>query len=64
MNLKEKIWLFIVVAVLLASAWFFRWEVTSVAGGEGGGRAYMLNRWTGAIYFLRHEDMREVKLEK
>lgn len=60
MNTKEKLWLAVLVAVLLAAAWFFRWEVTSVAGGEGGGRAYMLNRWTGTVYFMNNYQRAEV----
>ncbi len=64
MNRFERAVLAIIVAVLLAGGWFFRWEVVPVSSGDNAARAYMLNRWTGAIYFLRHEEMREVKLEK
>lgn len=64
MNAKDKAILAIIVAVLLAGAWFFRWEVTSVAGGEGGGRAYMLNRWTGTLYFMSGYQRAEVEIVK
>lgn len=60
MSRFDRAVLAIVVAVLLAGGWFFRWEVTSVAGGDGGGRAYMLNRWTGALYYLSNYQRSEV----
>ena len=64
MSRFERAMLAIVVAFLLAGGWFFRWEVTSVAGGDGGGRAYMLNRWTGMLYFLNGYQRAEVETIK
>lgn len=60
----QKAVLAVAVTVLVAMGWFFRWEITSVAGGEGAGRAYMLNRWTGAVYFVNGYRMSEVEIVK
>lgn len=64
MSRFERAVLAIVVAVLLAGGWFFRWEVTPISGVEGAARAYMLNRWTGTIYILWNEERLDVKLSK
>ena len=61
MNKFERTVLAIVVTVLLAGGWFFRWEVIPTTGAEGPVRAYMLNRWTGTIYILWNEELMDVK---
>lgn len=64
MNYFERTVLAIVVVVLLAGGWFFRWEVTPITGVEGFARAYMLNRWTGTIYLLWGDERLDVKPSK
>lgn len=64
MNKFERTVLAIVVTVLLAGAWFFRWAVTPINHGDSMGGAYMLNRWTGALYYVRFDEQTEVKLIK
>lgn len=64
MNIKEKIALTLVITVLLAGAWFFRWEPIPISNHEGPARAYMLNRWTGTIYILWNDERAEVKASK
>ena len=46
--------------VLIALAWAFRWEITPITNGEGMGSAYMLNRWTGSMYYVRIDERVEV----
>ena len=42
--------------VLIALAWACRWEVTPITNGEGMGSAYMLNRWTGSMYYVKIDE--------
>ena len=64
MSQFERAMLAIVVVVLLAGAWAFRWEVTPINHGDGLGGAYMVNRWTGSVYFVRGWERSEVKSSK
>lgn len=43
------------IAILLALAWWFRWDVQPAQRSEGGA-AYIVDRITGAVYFARQED--------
>lgn len=52
------------VAVAIAFGWATRWDITPIPNGDGPGRAYLLNRWTGAIYILNGADQYEVSKEK
>jgi len=51
----------IALVALVALAWAFRWDVTPLHGGDSSGGAYMVNRWTGTVYFVRGFYMTEVK---
>ena len=42
--------------VVIAVAWAWRWEVTSITDGAGMGSAYMLNRWTGSMYYVKIDE--------
>jgi hypothetical protein len=54
----------LVVVVLVAMAWMFRWEVTPAAGGaSNSSTVYLLNRWTGSLYWVNANEKYEVKLE-
>lgn len=48
------------VAATILVAWFFRWDITPVARGDGLGVAYMVNRWTGSVYMLHGVNRIEV----
>lgn len=50
----------IAVVALVTLAWAFRWDVTPLNGGDSRGGAYMLNRWTGTVYFVFGVNSREV----
>lgn len=54
-------WAALAIALLLALAWFFRWEF--VGGERGGQLVYMLDRWTGRLYVLSGETRQLVKDE-
>ena len=49
------------ILALIALGWAFRWEITPLPGNS---KAYLLNRWTGEIYFLDQDEMLPVKLTK
>lgn len=59
-----KIYALILVSALLALAWVFRWDITPIDGGESSGRAYLLNRLTGTIYYLDKDEKYEVNHAK
>ena len=48
---KDK-WFYLAIAVVVITAWFFRWEITSNSGVEGNSALvfYKLNRITGSTY--------------
>lgn len=48
------------VAILLG-AWFFRWSVVPVPRSEGAPAAYMVDRLTGEVSYLRLNEKFEVK---
>lgn len=53
-----------VAVVLVALAWAFRWEVTPAEGGASTqSRAYLLDRWTGTLYFVAGPGKYTVKLD-
>jgi hypothetical protein len=53
-----------VAVVLVALAWAFRWEVTPAEGGASTqSRAYLLDRWTGTLYFVAGSGKYTVKLD-
>jgi len=54
----------IAVAFLALAGWFFRWDITPVQHGNGLGGVYMINRWTGTVYFLDYLERIEVKPAK
>jgi hypothetical protein len=41
----------LVVAMLLGAAWLLRWDVTPINNGDRSGGAYVLDRFTGVLYF-------------
>lgn len=53
----------VAIALLLALAWFFRFDFQiASAGGQGvAASGYMLNRWTGNIYFIAPTSIREIR---
>ena len=56
-----RIWMFFAAACLaLSAAWFFRLELVAINHGDGMGGAYLMNRWTGRVYFLRGTERMEV----
>lgn len=56
----------VAVVALFALAWLFRYDFQVVsAGGQGvAGAGYLLNRWTGTIYFVAPGFTRELKQEQ
>lgn len=54
-------WFYLVIAALIIAAWFFRWDVNTQHRGDGVGPAYVLDRWTGALYFATSQRIREIK---
>lgn len=62
MNSKHSI--SVLAVVLIAFAWAVRWDVTPVQHGNALGGVYMINRWTGAVYFLDYDEQVEVKPKK
>lgn len=54
-----RVTLLSVAAALLFCAWFFRYDVTPIASGDGMGGAYILDRWTGDVRFLRGFQMNQ-----
>ena len=54
----------VVLLVLAALAWFFRWEVVPITNSEGRGSAYVINRWTGAVFVLVNTTKIEVNMDK
>ena len=53
-----------VAVVLVALAWVFRWEVTPAsANASNSSSAFLLNRWTGSLYWINAYEKYEVKLE-
>lgn len=58
MNIKQSF--AAILAALIALAWAVRWDVTPVQNGGAIGGAYMLNRWTGTVYFMHRSVSREV----
>lgn len=59
--MKSSSILAIIAFVVLA--WAFRWEITPVVTTNNWPNAYVLDRWTGAIYFLNTDRKMEVKPE-
>lgn len=53
MSKKELAWYGAALVVLLAFAWMVRWQPVST--GEGP-YIYLLDRWTGHLYFVRVDD--------
>ncbi len=63
MNEKQK-WVAILIVVgSIALGWFFRYDFQVVSAGAAGnaGMGYMLNRWTGTVYFLAPTFVRELR---
>ena len=59
--MKGKTSLILVFALTLAvSSWMLRWDVSPISG-DGAKAAYLLDRWTGTVYFLFSEERLEVK---
>ncbi len=54
----------LMAVVLVALAWMFRWEVTPThTGSNSNPSSYLLDRWTGTLYFIGANQKYEVKLE-
>lgn len=53
MNLDRNTVIGLVLAALFFQAWLFRYEVTPIMAGDGLGGAYVLDRWSGEVRFLR-----------
>jgi hypothetical protein len=47
--------------LLVLASWFFRWEAIPVMRADGPASAYIMNRWTGEIRFLRTDEWSPVK---
>lgn len=54
----------LVVVAVVAFGWATRWDITPIPNGDGPGRAYLLNRWTGTLYILNATDQYEVVKQK
>lgn len=55
-RLTMKLIATVVLVLLFGLGWMFRWEITPIDGGESIGAAYMQNRWTGDVYYVRMEE--------
>jgi hypothetical protein len=45
-----------VMVALVAAAWMFRYDMVPVQVEGRGGQAYLLDRWTGEVYWLTRSD--------
>jgi len=62
----EKTLIAILLFALLAMGWMFRWQVIEVHGGNYAA-AYLVNRWTGEVRYLNHDEselVTEVRAKK
>ncbi|MBM3346341.1 MAG: hypothetical protein FJY55_07605 [Betaproteobacteria bacterium] len=59
--LRHLLFILLLLAALDA-AWMLRWDVQP-AGllGNSIPTAYVLDRWTGTVYFATHQDMNRLK---
>ena len=57
--------LIIAGVVLLTTAWLGRYELVSVpVAGDGYGKVYRLDRWTGQVVHINFDEAEEVKFKK
>ncbi len=63
MNTKEEWIAILIIIASITLGWFFRYDFQIVnPGGQGAGAAgYMLNRWTGTVYFVMPSGIRELR---
>lgn len=62
MSQNQKRIAFALIVAAVSIGWFFRYDLQVVIpGGQGAvGAAYMLNRWTGTVYFIAPTFVREL----
>lgn len=60
---QQKILAAFIVSTLVLAGWFLRYDIhVGQVGGEGNiAPVYMLNRWTGELYLITPNVVRQVK---
>lgn len=58
--MTPKLWVLLGLAAAVGLGWVFRYETIPVQAGRIPA-AYVVNRWTGATYFMQGSTIREVQ---
>jgi hypothetical protein len=61
---SEKVASAIWIVAIIGAAWLYRYELEVSGGAERPALGYMLDRWTGRVYFLSPNYVRELKPEQ
>ena len=51
--MNQRVLICLLAAALLGAAWMFRWQVIELhSSNERSYNAYLMNRWTGKVFYL------------